>query len=783
MIRRILILTLTLLCSIQPALTAAGKETAARTNAAGKSAEVAAAQTPASSATASPARRGAAATAAQSAPAQEVTKARAIAAPATTAAAQPNAAWTEGKYSMFIHFGLYSTLGGVWQGQQITRGYSEQIQAHAGIYGDQYERLADSFDPKEFDADAIVALAKRAGMRSIVITSKHHDGFCLFRTATTTFNSYDTSPCHRDIIAELSQACQRAGLRFGLYYSLIDWHHPGASNITSHNANPIPELHHKLNMDQVRELVTGYGPISELWFDMGSLTPAQSKDLYDLVHTYQPDCMVSGRLGNGQYDFAVMGDNFYPEAALQTAWQCPASMFDATWGYRSWQLRGEVSAKAREKLTSLIRVVAGGGNYLLNIGPTGQGAVVPWEAQVLETIGKWLSANGDAIYGCEGSPYREPFQWGGITRKGDKMNLILSGARPANDCITLPIAGAKLLSIEGPATANAGRGVITLKLSPEAYSGDIQVIRLTFDRPIQPEDATAIGERIAQSSYNCQDYYSNERSEVAYSWNLKSIGKNTRFIYTSGDIDRKLTLTVDGITSEISLPASNPQALPYQQVTISDRRWCRLLRHSFAMDGQYEFSEDTHPDCESVVIPWTETESERVTIEGRPFETVFLMANISSPCDQDIVLEVGAGNGVDLFVGGQSVMKHLNPYRTAFRSEKVLVSLKAGDNQVVLRSYNRNERTLEAMLRVADDQTIYSLPISFQPQNGNEGLLPAGEKLQLRQAAGYPQNGSEELRSDEAKRGKRLHTITISKTDRDSRHQDCELHNLRLKTK
>ena len=248
--------------------------------------------------------------------------------------------WHQNKYSMFIHFGLYSELGGVWEGNPVTRGYSEQIQSFAGIFSDWYGDTALRFNPTLFDADAIVSLAKEAGMRSIIITTKHHDGFCMFRTATTDYNSYDATPGKRDFIKEMAEACKRGGINFGIYFSLIDWHFPQAYPISSHNCDFITPQHHEFTKAQVTELLTNYGPISELWFDMGSNTPEQSKELYQLVHRLQPDCMVSGRLGNDQYDFSVMADNTYPEGSLQTAWQTAASMFDETWSYRSWQKRG-----------------------------------------------------------------------------------------------------------------------------------------------------------------------------------------------------------------------------------------------------------------------------------------------------------------------------------------------------------------------------------------------------------------------------------------------------------
>lgn len=165
---------------------------------------------------------------------------------------------------------------------------------------------------------------------------------------------------------------------------------------------------------------------------MGANTPAQSKELYELVHQYQPDCMVSGRLGNDWYDFCVMADNDYPDKTLHAPWQSAASMFDETWGYRAWQDRGCIENKVREKTRSLINVVSRGGNYLLNIGPKGNGAVVDFEKEVLEQVGDWLSRYGYAVYQTEASPFQEEFTWGEVTRKDNHLYLFLSGKYPAD---------------------------------------------------------------------------------------------------------------------------------------------------------------------------------------------------------------------------------------------------------------------------------------------------------------------------------------------------------------
>lgn len=309
----------------------------------------------------------------------------------------------KGRFSMFVHWGLYSVYGGVYRGKNIEWGYSEQIQSFAGIFSDWYARAAEQFSAKQWDADSIAVLAKSAGMDAIVFTSKHHDGFCMYNSKETDFTIMNT-PFGRDALKELSQACKRHGLNLGIYFSLIDWHYPPAYPISSHNADPITPEHHEYNKRQVKELLENYGTVSELWFDMGSLTREQSSELYNLVKSIQPNCRVSGRIGNDYGDFAVMPDNVIPDFVPNKPWQTAESVYKETWGYRSWQKHVPMNEKLAEKINSLKRVIGAGGNYLLNIGPTGDGAVTNYEEELLLSIGKWidssewLAAARDSLY-------------------------------------------------------------------------------------------------------------------------------------------------------------------------------------------------------------------------------------------------------------------------------------------------------------------------------------------------------------------------------------------------
>lgn len=647
--------------------------------------------------------------------------------------------WHQNKYSMFIHFGLYSVYGGVYNGKPVTFGYSEQIQSFAGIFSDWYADTALQFDPVKFNADEIVSLAKEAGMRSIVITTKHHDGFCMFKTATTEYNSVDATPSKRDYVKELSEACRRGGINFAMYYSLIDWNFPHAYPISSHNCDFITPQHHEFSKAQITELLTNYGPISELWFDMGSNQPEQSKELYELVHKLQPDCMVSGRLGNGWYDFAVMADNKYPEGALQAPWQSAASMFDETWSYRSWQKRGDKHEKAMEKLRSLINVVSHGGNFLLNIGPRGDGSVVEFESDVLKEIGAWLKENGEAIYGTEASPFREDFVWGTSTRKGNKLFLILSGEYPTNGTIELSLPGYKLQDSRGVlASANMKGNKLLVNLPENAYNNqDIEVVELTFDREVLPQ-TNANATRTSNYSYDCFDYYSNYRSTVSYEWTLpKKNCTKVELTYTPEELGKEIALN----EQVVKLEGGKAITLKTDPKTTWGKRYvCGPEFNLFDRSSTI----DTHLDK----VPlrkggkWKEMTEEKITLPVNIIEDYFMMQTVESPKEQDILLDVAAGNGIELFVNGISVMKHLNPYRCKYREEKVLVHLKKGTNQLVLRAYNRFEKETTLILRPSLEQVIYKQSVVLSTPTDR---------------------------------------VKVRRTDLATQHTDTELHNLRVK--
>lgn len=312
-------------------------------------------------------------------------------------------------YGMMVHWGLYSVLGGQYR-NKIARPYAEWIQAQFAIPGAEYDQLARVFNPIYFDAEEWVRLAKRCGMKYLVVTSKHHDGFAMYRSKADRFNVVDATPFGRDVIAELGEACYRHGLKLGLYYSQdLDWHEPHGGGYRSNHLRccgvtwdnswdyPDPDkkdysicFENKI-MPQVEEILTGYGELCLIWFDVPmTLSEAQSRRIYEAVKKYQPDCLINSRLGNGAYDYVSFGDNEIPDAmpdgdaddgdpnAIGGFKRSPYGLYETaatlndTWGFSAY----DQNWKTPERIAAIHRKLGDLGiNYLLNVGPDALGRI------------------------------------------------------------------------------------------------------------------------------------------------------------------------------------------------------------------------------------------------------------------------------------------------------------------------------------------------------------------------------------------------------------------------
>lgn len=339
--------------------------------------------------------------------------------------------WRSMKFGLMMHWGLYSVAGGVWNGKQI-EGYNEQIKHRAKIAWPDYLTLLPGFTAAGWNPDAIAQMAADAGMRYIAITTKHHDGFNLWHTHLSDFNALESTPAKRDLLRGLADACTDRGMQLGFYYSLIDWHYPGAAPMSDHNSDPITPALEEYTIGQLRELLTGYGPLCEIWFDMSKPTPDQSREIAETVRAIQPDCLISGRIWNDCDDFMECSDNETPEFWFDGAWESSVTMYHETWGYRSWQQRDDLEGKTREKIRDLAFVTSRGGNYLLNIGPRGDGSIVEFEAEVLRGVGRWVKAHAEAIYDSLPQPHLK-LDFGYATARGNRLYLYI--ATPAADGI------------------------------------------------------------------------------------------------------------------------------------------------------------------------------------------------------------------------------------------------------------------------------------------------------------------------------------------------------------
>ena len=312
--------------------------------------------------------------------------------------------WQAARFGMFIHFGLYSVIG-----QQ------EWVMESEGIPIPQYELLAQHFKPRAGFAQEWVRLARRAGQKYMVLTTKHHEGYCLWDTKLTNFSAARTGP-GRDLVREYVEAARAAGMRIGFYYSLMDWHHPdGMRCATDENARRrFVDYTHGL----LRELMTNYGKIDILWYDVAQpLTPEQweADRMNRMVFELQPEIIVNNRNG-------LEGDFSTPEHKIQAdkrAWESCETM-NLGWGYQ--QADNEWKS-ARRILKDLATCAQQGGNYLLNIGPEPDGTVPDESVRTLETVGRWLSVNGESIYDTQGGAALSFGNYTNFTRKGNTLYI------------------------------------------------------------------------------------------------------------------------------------------------------------------------------------------------------------------------------------------------------------------------------------------------------------------------------------------------------------------------
>lgn len=410
-------------------------------------------------------------------------------------ATHPSLKWfTEDKYAMFIHWGLYSQMAGVWNGQTYY-GIGEWIMHMAEIPVQEYKDYAKNFNPDQFDAVGLVKLAKAAGMKTIVITAKHHEGFAMFDSQVSDFTITKATPYDRDLMKELADACQAEGMRLGFYYSQNqDWTEPyGGKYKGERPAGYTPDdfniYFEQKVIPQVTELLTNYGPIALIWFDTpGGMPKEYSARLVDLVQGLQPDCLINSRIGGGYGDYVSLGDMQIPIVRPKVdAWETVDTTNDS-WSY-AWYDQNWKSPKAI--CERLVRVVARGGSYMLNVGPKGDGSLPEQAVESLTKSGEWIRAHGEAIYGANASPFDQGFSWGDITTKGQELYLHVF-EWPQAGVLRIADLGAKVVQaslLQDASAVDFTQDGSILELNLGSKVGRdlplISVVKLILDQPAQ----------------------------------------------------------------------------------------------------------------------------------------------------------------------------------------------------------------------------------------------------------------------------------------------------------
>lgn len=402
--------------------------------------------------------------------------------------------WREARFGMFIHWGVYSVPAGVWKGDQ-SKHIAEWLMLDYKIPVAEYAALTGDFNPVGFNAREWVRLAKAAGMKYIVITSKHHDGFAMFHSQASPYNIFDATPFRRDPLKELAEACRKEGMRLGFYYSQAqDWHHPGGvaakgGSWDPEQAGSMDDYIDKVAVPQVKEILSNYGRVSVLWWDTPvNMTPERVAHFLPLLKL-QPGIVTNNRLDKDKRagDFSTPEQKIPPTGIPGKDWETCMTM-NTSWGYKSFDDKW----KSTETLIrNLVDIASKGGNYLLNVGPTSEGRFPEPSVERLCEIGAWMKVNGEAIYGTTSSPFAH-LPWGRCTSKMGRSGATLYlhvFEWPADGKLVVPglaneVKSAKLLAGRGRLATNRTADGLVISVPAQAPDPISSTVVLKVKGPI-----------------------------------------------------------------------------------------------------------------------------------------------------------------------------------------------------------------------------------------------------------------------------------------------------------
>ncbi|NSL90116.1 alpha-L-fucosidase [Chitinophaga sp. Mgbs1] len=380
----------------------------------------------------------------------------------------PGLKWfRDAKFGLFIHWGLYSKLGGRWKDSSYY-GSGEWLMNRAKAPAGEYAAVAKTFNPQGFNAEEWAQTARDAGVRYLVITAKHHEGFSMYDSKVTDFDIVDASPYGKDPMKALSRACREKGIPFGFYYSqFLDWHEPDGGGNTwdfPKDKKDYQQYYRSKSVPQLKELLTNYGPLGLVWFDMpGGLTPEQTRQMIDSLRILQPSCLFSSRVGHNLGDYRDFGDSEVPPVPIPGAWESIYTHNDS-WGY----IEHDLNFKSPGEIIRLLSNVASkGGNLMLNVGPDGNGKWPAYSIAYLKATGRWLDIYGESIYGTTyGLIPAQP--WGVTTSKPGKLYLHVwempTGRQLRVPGINARVKSVKILGSRQPLTWKQSTAATTIQL-------------------------------------------------------------------------------------------------------------------------------------------------------------------------------------------------------------------------------------------------------------------------------------------------------------------------------
>lgn len=446
--------------------------------------------------------------------------------------------WKDAKFGMFIHWGVYAVPAGTYNGKQIS-GIGEWIMNRGKIPVETYKGYAKEFNPVKYNPEAWVRLAKAAGMKYIIITSKHHDGFALYDSKVTDWDVVNASPYGKDLLKPLVEACRKEGIKIGFYYSQAqDWNHPGGAASGGHwdkaQDGDFDAYLDKIAVPQVREILSNYGDLDVLWWDTPQdMTAARAEKFLPILKQH-PKLITNNRLGGGYKGDTETPEQFVPSTGFPGRnWEACMTMND-TWGFKSYDDNWK---SPQTLIRNLAEIVSKGGNFLLNVGPTSLGEIPQPSIERLAAVGQWLNVNKESIYGTTASPFSY-LSWGRATRKGQKLYLHVF-EYPANGQLGVPmgnkITKAYLLADPTKAlkiTPGTNRSMIQLpKQAPDTIN---TVVVLEFSgEPMVKPDPTAGMQAIASS----------QKSDASGAKNLLDGNRLTRWEAAAGE--RAATIDID----------------------------------------------------------------------------------------------------------------------------------------------------------------------------------------------------------------------------------------------